>query len=103
MKQQTKTLEETVTNGFAELKALLQGQEQRIRGIEQREAGCHPVLESRIDAAWRKLDQHEVDIKSITETLQTLRQTNRILSWIGGLAGGAVILWVLNAVLGLIH
>lgn len=57
--------------GFDELKAMLGGYDLRIRDIEQSEAGRHPLLESRIDAAWRKIDEHGVELRALASRVDT--------------------------------
>jgi hypothetical protein len=95
--------------GFEELKGLMIGYEGRLRGIETREAGCQPIINSRMDAAWKAIDVHSADIKAHTEDIQSMKQTivelkrtNALLSWIGGLSGSAIIVWLIGQLLGLI-
>jgi hypothetical protein len=42
-------------------------------------------------------------IKDLRATLAELKQTNKILAWLGGLVGSAFVLWVVGFFLGLIH
>jgi len=53
--------------GFDELKSMLGGYDSRLRNLEQSEAGSRPVLESRIDAAWRRLDEHGTAIQDVAK------------------------------------
>jgi hypothetical protein len=114
--QQGKTLQTQIDElggrmdaGFRELKEMFRDFEERVRVSEQREAGCQPVVQARIDAAWRKIDEHTSDIKclndtikAMTETISALRHTNRILTWLGGVLGGVMATWFLMQILGLI-
>jgi chromosome segregation ATPase len=99
---QINALGERMDAGFREIKEMLQPLERRVRDIEQREDRSQPLTQSRLDAAWRKIDEHSADLKALNETIVQLKQTNKILSWLGGLLGSAIILWVIGQLLGLI-
>ena len=94
---------------FTELKEILQGMDDRVRRLENNEAGCQPLVNSRISEAFRQLDKHTADIKTLTDaiaqmkaTITELQHANKILTWIGGLLGSALILWFVTQLLGLI-
>jgi|SRR3989304_5935014 len=65
-------LGERMDKGFEELKAILRSYEERTRAIEQREAGCQPIITSRMDAAWRKLDEHETKFETVHKDVDEL-------------------------------
>lgn len=88
--------------GFNEMKELLTGVEGRVRGLEQREAGCQPIVTARMDAAWKKIDEHEADIKAMKDTLSGLKTANKIMTWIGGLLASSLIVWFVSQVTGLL-
>lgn len=44
----------------------------------------------------------QAEIKRLSDAILELKQTNRILTWLGGLMGGATVLWLLGNLLGLI-
>lgn len=102
LQQQITDLGARMDRGFDELKEIMVGFETRVRGLEQREAGCQPLLQSRVDAAFRLIDEHSSEIKKLNEIITELRQTNRIITWLGGLVGSAIILWIIGQMLGLI-
>lgn len=81
--------------GFDELKALLGNSEQRIRQIEQDQAGQHPLLESRIDAAWRKLDDHSLELKSVNtradKALLIAERLEMIFRWLLGIITATIV------------
>jgi len=85
--------------GIGEIKAMLQNIEARVRKLETEEAGMHPVIETRISAAWRRLDEHEQKLASLTTAIVRLEQANRVLSWIGGILGSTVIVWLITQLL----
>jgi hypothetical protein len=102
LQQQIVALGDRMEQGFSELKTIMTGVEGRVRGLEQREAGCQPIVQARMDAAWKRIDEHESEIKRLSDAILELRQTNKILTWLGGLMGGATILWLVGNLLGLI-
>ena len=69
---QIDVLGERMDKGFNELKEMLLRYEERLRGLETREAGCAPLLNSRLEAAWRKLDSHEVELDNLREALSEM-------------------------------
>lgn len=92
--------------GFMRLENIMSGVEGRVREVEQREAGCQPLMTSRLDAAWRRLDNHADEIKALTETIQAiqlviteLKRTQALLTWFAGVSGAAVILWFVGRLL----
>lgn len=103
LQDQIDALGERMESNFSELKVLLRNFEERVRLVETREAGCYPVIQQRMDAAWRTIDQHSADIKALNETIISLKQSNRILTWLGGLLGSTLILWLAGQLLGLIQ
>ena len=85
--------------GFSEVKALLQGIDARVRALEKQEAGYFPVLQNRLDSACHKLDAHDAAIDVIEKEIVALKRTNQLLSWLGGLLGSALILWLVAQLL----
>lgn len=81
--------------GFAEIKGMLTSFDERIRGLETREAGCQPLLTARLEAAWRKLDEHDAEIKTLSALVST--QNNQV-STMRGIASWA--LGLLTLILG---
>ncbi len=102
LQTQIDELGERMDEGFKELKDMFRGFEERVRTVEQREAGCQPLIQSRLDAAWRQIDTNTSSIKMLTETIVALKHTNNILTWLGGIMGSAIIIWILGQILGLI-
>jgi hypothetical protein len=92
----------TLLNSMDEIKSILHSMDDRIRGLENREAGCQPLITSRLDAAWRKLDDHDVQISMLMSdsqerklTIQDLRNEFRgvksILNWLLGITTSLLI------------
>jgi hypothetical protein len=103
LQQQITALGERMEQGFTKLESIMTGVEGRVRGLEQREAGCQPIITQRLDAAWKTIDEHTGEIKRLSDAILELRQTNKILTWLGGLIGGATLLWLVSNLLGLIQ
>lgn len=102
LQDQINKLGERMDRGFSELKEIMTGVEGRVRGLENREAGCQPMVNSRLDAVWKRVDEHDADLKTMKETIAALKHTNTILSWLGGILGSALLLWLIGQLLGLI-
>ena len=85
--------------GFLRLDASIRAIDERLRQAENREAGSHPIITSRLDAAWRKIDEHERELAELKTDIQELthsaKQLTKILSWILG-----VITFLICSVLG---
>ena len=95
--------------GIGEIKVTLKSIDERVRALENNEAGAHPLIDGRIDAAWRKLDEHDKRITTLTDTVIEMKQTdaqlqhtNKLLAWLGGLLGSAVVLWLVGQILSLV-
>lgn len=90
---------EQVAYDVAEIKQMLKAVEERVRALENHEAGAHPLMESRIDAAWRKLEEHDKRIESLIQLVARLDHSNRILTWLGGILGSTVLIWLMTQIL----
>ena len=106
---QIEELKQIFGSQFGELKALLSEISDRVRSIELNAAGFEPQIVSKIDAAFRRIDDHasrltslEQETKLINQSLIELKQTNKIISWIGGLLASTLILWLISQLLHLL-
>lgn len=88
-----------VARDVAEIKQMLQAVEERVRALENHEAGAHPIMESRIDAAWRKLEEHDKKIDNLTQIVSRLDHSNRLMAWLGGILGSTVLIWLVTQIL----
>jgi chromosome segregation ATPase len=66
---QLDALGERMDRNFEEIKAMMRSFDERVRAVETREAGCQPVIQARIDAAWRKLDEHDTSLRVLEKQL----------------------------------
>lgn len=81
------------------IKAMLERLDERIRALENSDASAHPLLQSRLDAAWRTLDSHDTRIKQLEEIVASLHNSNRLLAWLGGILGSTLIIWLITQLL----
>jgi predicted RNase H-like nuclease (RuvC/YqgF family) len=88
-----------VAADVSEIKAMLKDIESRVRKLENYEAGSHPLLESKIDAAWRKIDEHDKKIDNLTQIVSRLDHSNRLMAWLGGILGSTVLIWLVTQIL----
>ena len=88
---------------IGEIKTMLERLDSRIRTLENSDASAHPLLQSRLDAAWRTIDVHEGRIKRLEELVSELRHANKLLTWIGALLGSTVIVWLITQLLQVIR
>jgi hypothetical protein len=82
---QMDALGENMQIGFKEVKEMLQGIESRVRGIENQEAGCQPLMMERLAGADAKIKRHDQDIEQLKDIVKELAFTNTILKWVLGL------------------
>jgi hypothetical protein len=93
--------------GFDELKEILSGFDKRVRDVEIKEANCNPVLTSKVDAAWRKLGEHDskltvldASIGELKKSISELTHTNKILKWILGILTGLLTVYLAKILVG---
>lgn len=103
LQAQINQLGERMDRGFSELKEIMTGVEGRVRGLETREAGCQPMVTSKIDAVAKRVDEHEAELKTLKENVAELKHSNRIMSWIGGLLSSTLIVWFISQLVRLIQ
>jgi len=88
-----------VARDVTEIKQMLRAVEERVRTLENHEAGSHPLMESRIDAAWRKIEEHDRRMKSMEDMVVRLDHSNRLMAWLGGILGSTVLVWLATQIL----
>jgi len=85
---------DAIAQGVVEIKTMMRDFDERVRTLEQREAGCQPIINSRLDAAWRKLDNQETEIARLRELIQaqstTIGQIQTVLKWLAGIGTAAI-------------
>lgn len=91
-----------VANDLTEIKCMLKDIEARVRRLETHEAGAHPLMDSKIDAAWRKIEEHDKRLDNLAQMATRLDQSNRTMTWLGGILGSTVLIWLITQILGMI-
>jgi hypothetical protein len=81
--------------GFAKLEAAIKVLDDRQRAAENREAGNTPIMSSRLDAAWRKIDDQAVHLIELQRDLAQLTASvavlQNILRWILGIITSLIV------------
>lgn len=88
-----------IAEDVTDIKQMLKDIEERVRSLENHEAGSHPLMESRIDAAWRKLEDHDRRIDNLTQIVARLDHSNKLMAWLGGILGSTVLIWLVTQIL----
>lgn len=78
---------------------MLKSIEDRVRKLENDEAGTHPLIESRINQAWQKIDDHDKQLATLTKVVTQLQHANSIMTWVGGILGSTLIIWVVTQIM----
>jgi len=109
LQEQINQLGASMEKGFNRIEALLASYEARTRMLEQQEAGCQPIINNKLENVSIRLLDHDAlfnkmreEINVMSKNIQELQASNRILKWLGGLVGSAVVLYIVAALLKLI-
>lgn len=107
LQTQINSLGQRMEKGFDEIKQIVSGFDARVRSVELKEANCNPLLNARVDAAWRKLDEQDQKMKEFGKTFDELEKTvaefvstNRILKWILGVLTALMIAYLVKLLVG---
>ena len=93
---QVKTQGESMNNSFDEVKGMMRAFDERMRDIETGEAGCQAFTTGRLDAAWKKLDEHSGDLKDlktivsdqvllVADIIKYQKQIQKFMNWLLGI------------------
>jgi predicted RNase H-like nuclease (RuvC/YqgF family) len=88
-----------VAKDVTEIKSMLKAIEERVRALENHEAGVYPLMENRIDAAWRKIEEHDKRLDALNQVVSRLDHSNRLMAWLGGILGSTVLIWLVTQIL----
>jgi len=105
------SLGERMEKNFDEVKAMMNGFDSRVREIEKGEAGCQAIVTSRLDAAWKKLDEHTDSLKDIekivqdqllivSQLIESQKQIKDILKWVLGIVTAVIVVVVIGLATG---
>ena len=90
---------ERIEKDIGEIKDKLMSNDTRVGIIEQTQAGVHPILDARLDALEKRTNKHDDQISELTKNVESLRQTVKTVTWVCGIAGGAIITWLIAQLL----
>jgi uncharacterized coiled-coil protein SlyX len=85
-----------------EIKNNLSESGDKVISLEKSEAGRYPLIERRLDNLEKRTDKHEDEIDQLVKITQSLANTNKVLTWVAGLAGAGVLSWLIAQILSLI-
>ena len=85
-----------------EIKKTLFESDKKIGDMEKNEAGRNPLIERRLDNLEKRTDKHGNEIDELIKITQSLANTNKVLTWVSGLAGGGIVAWLVAQILSLI-
>lgn len=97
MRTQTQVdgLAERMDRGFAELKEMLVRYDERLRGMETREAGLSSALQGRLETAWQRLDEQSAQVRALGEGLARMEKSSVLMEgisrWLLGLLTALII------------
>jgi len=75
LQEQINTLGTRMDKGLDEIKTIVSGFDVRVRNVELKEANCNPILTAKVDAAWRKLDEHDAELKEVNKVFEKFNKS----------------------------
>ena len=90
-------------NDIQEIKSTLLASGEKVNSLEKSEAGRYPLIERRLDNLEKRTDKHGNEIDELIKITQSLANTNKVLTWVAGLAGAGVLSWIVTQILSLIR
>ena len=104
---QIDNLAEQMRQDFDEIKDMLRSNEERIRKVEQVEAGCQPILHVRIDQVSKTLDDHNArltshsqQIRSQNDQMAPLKTMYKVMVFISSALGISIMALIWSLILG---
>jgi hypothetical protein len=108
---QLEDLKKSMEKGFDEIKAMLRFFDERVRGVETREASCQPVVINRLNSVNDDLEEHDSSIKeltilansqatAITKMIEAQNHLNRLLKWGLGIVTAVITVFVIALMTG---
>ena len=85
-----------------EIKNTILASGEKVSSLEKSEAGRYPLIDRRLDNLEKRTDKHEDEIDQLVKITQSLANTNKVLTWVAGLAGAGVLSWLIAQILSLI-
>jgi predicted RNase H-like nuclease (RuvC/YqgF family) len=95
-------LEKVVTDGFDKLERMLNNIEKRVQTLEKDNAAIRSTQELRIKNVEENYKEDHKKIEDLDDKVQALDDRMKLIMWVGGIVGAAVILYLLNGWLALL-
>jgi len=93
---------ERIENDIAYVKQCLESSNERVRQIEQSEAGYHPLTTNRVERLESRVDAHGKQIDELTKSVHTIAQSVKTLSWALGIVGAGILTWLVSQILAMV-
>lgn len=93
---------ERIENDIAYVKQCVESSNERVRQIEQSEAGYHPLTTNRVERLESRVDAHEKQIDELTKSVHTIAQSVKTLSWALGIVGAGILTWLVSQILAMV-
>lgn len=103
LQSQINKLGEQIDKSYERIERLVSRVEERVRSLESVEAGNHPLINKTLVDHAKTIEQHESILQAITIKIAALEHANKILTWLGGILGSALLIWIVGQVLALIN
>jgi len=88
-------MNKNIDRGFDDLKNIISSYDARLRTLETQGASYQPLLDSKVTAAWKKIDKHEEDLvilqKTVTDLSFVVFRMEGVAKWIMGVITALVI------------
>ena len=93
---------ERIENDIAYVQQCVENSNERVRQIEQSEAGYHPLTTNRVERLESRVDAHGKQIDELTKSVHTIAQSVKTLSWALGIVGAGILTWLVSQILAMI-
>lgn len=93
---------ERIENDIAYVKQCVESSNERVRQIEQSEAGYRPLTTNRVERLESRVDAHGKQIDELTKSVHTIAQSVKTLSWALGIVGAGILTWLVSQILAMV-
>ena len=104
---QIEQLGQRLDKGFDEIKRMLSHFDERIRKLETTDARDHTLVVARLEEAWKTIDRHDDDLKSLTRWSQNqtklIERIEMVGKWVIGIVTAVIVALLIAIVSGKIR
>lgn len=93
---------ERIETDIAYVKQCVENSNERVRQIEQSEAGYYPLTTNRVERLESRVDAHEKQIDELAKSVHTIAQSVKTLSWALGIVGAGILTWLVSQILAMV-